>query len=105
MDVQNEFYPAIDEFHEYWGTLNGNWFGGPNEYWDIILNHSYQFLYNQISANLIGDLNLDGVVNVVDVIVCVNIVLSGSFDAIADLDGNNINNILDIINLVNIIIN
>ena len=27
--------------HEYWGTVNGNWFGGPNEHYEQIKNDAY----------------------------------------------------------------
>jgi len=103
-EIYHEFYPAENEPHEYWGTLNGTWIGGPTEHWDSILENSYQFLYNQISDDLIGDLNQDGYVNVLDVIDCVNVVLSSVYEDYADINNDGSNNILDIIILVNIII-
>jgi len=52
-----------------------------------------------------GDLNNDSTVNILDVILCINIVL-GTEETIdnADLNGDNIVNILDIVSLVNLIL-
>ena len=57
------------------------------------------------SCGLTGDLNGDGMVNVLDVVVLVNIVLGGSdpIDA-GDLNGDGIINVLDVVMLVNIIL-
>ena len=53
-----------------------------------------------------GDLNADGLVNILDVVVLVNIVLGGSepIDA-GDLNGDNTINILDVVMLVSMILN
>jgi len=66
------------------------------------------YVFNQESSdNMIGDLNNDEMVNVLDVVVLVNHILS---PAAVELDGADINNdgsidILDIVQLVNIILN
>jgi len=51
-----------------------------------------------------GDLNMDGVINILDVIALVNVVLSGEQNDMADLNSDGMINILDIILLVNIIL-
>ena len=51
-----------------------------------------------------GDLNMDGTVNVLDVVSIVNIVLNGENNSMADLNSDGIINILDVILLVNIIL-
>ena len=58
------------------------------------------------SVTMMGDLNQDGLVNILDVIICINIVL-GSAEEIdsADLNNDGIINILDIVTLVNLILN
>ena len=48
MDILNELYAEVGLLHEYWGTVNGNWVGGPNEYFDQIKNDGFLFLYNQL---------------------------------------------------------
>ena len=51
-----------------------------------------------------GDLNMDGTINILDVISLVNVVLNGEQSDMADLNNDDIVNILDIILLVNIIL-
>ena len=46
--IQHEFYAEEGLLHEYWGTLNGIWFGGPNEYFEQIKNDGFMFLYEQL---------------------------------------------------------
>jgi len=53
----------------------------------------------------LGDINADGIINVLDVVVIVNIVLNNEYNELADLNDDNIINVLDIVQIVNIIIN
>ena len=54
--------------------------------------------------NLLGDINNDEIINVIDVVLLVNIVLDESNNLLGDLNNDSLINILDIILLVNIII-
>ena len=57
------------------------------------------------SSDLSGDVNQDGVINVSDIVITVNIVLGMSpFNELADINGDGIVNVQDIILLVNIIL-
>ena len=51
-----------------------------------------------------GDLNNDESLNVLDVILLVNLVLSGQYNDIADFNSDQILNVLDVITLINIIL-
>ena len=51
-----------------------------------------------------GDLNNDGILNVLDVVLMVNMVLDGGYDEIADMNGDGIINVLDIVTLLNAIL-
>ena len=55
-----------------------------------------------ISDVLLGDMNNDGIINILDIIAVVNIVLVSDYDSTADLNGDNVVNVLDIIAVVNI---
>ena len=57
------------------------------------------------SINLIGDLNGDYIVNILDILIMVNIIM-GSIDdpGNADINDDNLINILDIVSLVNVIL-
>ncbi len=52
-----------------------------------------------------GDVNQDGIINILDVILVVNMALSSEYNQLADINGDGIVNILDIILLVNLILN
>ena len=53
----------------------------------------------------LGDINADGIINVLDVVVIVNIVLNNEYNELADLNDDNIINVLDIVQIINIILN
>ena len=105
LNIDNEFYIGDGELHEYWGTLNGNWFGGPNEYYTQIINDSYSFLYDQLDFFELGDINQDGSINVLDAVESVNLLLIGGYNESADMNNDNIINVLDIVQLINLILN
>ena len=106
LDMESYLYVGVDELHEYWGTLNGTWFDGPNSNYNNIKDASYNFLFNQIHINNPGDFDNDGFINVVDVIILINNILDNdsiqNFDF--DLNGDLNINILDVVILVNIIL-
>ena len=106
LDMESYLYVGVDELHEYWGTLNGTWFDGPNSNYNNIKDASYNFLFNQIHINNPGDFDNDGFINVVDVIILINDILNNNsiqnFDF--DLNGDLNINILDVVILVNIIL-
>jgi len=53
---------------------------------------------------LYGDLNEDGILNVLDVVLMVNMVLDGGYDGSADMNGDGIINVLDIVTIINAIL-
>ena len=58
-----------------------------------------------ISGNTIGDLNLDGIINILDVIEMVSIILENSpYNELADFNSDGMINVVDVIQLVNIIL-
>jgi CubicO group peptidase (beta-lactamase class C family) len=52
-----------------------------------------------------GDVNEDGLVNVLDIVQTVNLVLTSEYEENSDLNGDGIVNVLDIVQLVNVILN
>ncbi len=58
--------------------------------------------YNQ-NQN-IGDINNDGIVNISDIVILVNIIISQEYSLMGDLNYDNTNNIQDIVILINIIL-
>ena len=64
--------------------------------------YSFQAIGGTVYAD--GDLNMDGTVNILDIVSMVNVVLNGEQNSMADLNNDGVVNILDIILLVNIIL-
>ena len=55
--------------------------------------------------DVLGDINSDGLINVLDIVSLVNYVLVGEYNQNADINSDSILNVLDIVLLVNIILN
>ena len=55
-------------------------------------------------SNLQGDLNQDGEVNVLDVVITISMILENEFSTDADLNQDGMVNVVDIIILVNLIL-
>jgi len=54
--------------------------------------------------NITGDINLDGLVNILDIVIIANMILGNEFQESADLNGDGTLNILDIVQIVNIVL-
>ena len=111
LDIDNLLVLEQNEGHEYYGALNGNFDlgGGPNEYWDVILYDSYNFLYNYLQS-MLGDINNDGLLNIQDIVLLINFILNNSEPddnqfIIADMNSDGILNILDVVLMVELITN
>ena len=56
------------------------------------------------SNNILGDINADGIINVIDIVMTVNLILSNDYDVAGDVNEDGQLNILDVVALVNIIL-
>ena len=78
-----------------------------NPYWGAAFGNYYYEPSTEPEFDS-GDLNFDGVVNVIDVVTLVNGILSNSFTddqtEAADLNGDGLINVIDIVSLVNLIL-
>ena len=74
--------------------------------WPVYHDYALKdFIFSVIRDNsLFGDLNNDGTINVLDVVLVVNIALSGEYNQVADMNQDGTINILDIVQIINIII-
>ena len=54
---------------------------------------------------ILGDINNDGLLNVLDVVLLVNLVLSGDYNESGDINQDSILNVLDVVLLVNSVLN
>jgi len=107
LNIENELYAEEGQLHEYWGTLNGNWFGGPNEYFDQIKNDSYSFLFSLLYPYQVGDVNEDGLINILDFSYMLSFILYGNNSNIniyySDLNFDGLIDIFDLLFLLQLI--
>ena len=101
--ITNELFDELDnsdiqtiKIDEY---LDGGW----NEYDQNISDHRPVALKLYFGSSINGDVNGDGVVNILDVVAAINIVLSGDYSTLADMNGDGSVDILDVILIVLII--
>ncbi len=64
-----------------------------------------EYIYESDVEETAGDINEDGSINVLDVVILANAVLTGEDLPAGDINGDDVNNVLDIVGLVNIILN
>jgi hypothetical protein len=60
--------------------------------------------FDEIDNGIAGDINGDGILNILDIVSLVNLVLSNNYEASGDINGDGLLNILDIVSLVNLIL-
>ena len=72
---------------------------------NIIIPKAQKYSIDYLNNILLGDLNQDGLIDILDIVMSINIVLSGEYNALADLNSDETIDVLDIVQLVNIILN
>ena len=63
-----------------------------------------EYIYESEIEETIGDINADGDVNILDVVLLANAVLTGNYLSEGDINADGMNNVLDIVGMVNIIL-
>jgi len=58
----------------------------------------------QTPNSILGDLNGDGILNVLDIVIMINMILSSEYNSIADINEDGYVNILDVVIMANILI-
>ena len=73
---------------------------------DETVEFSSEFMYDLVCAqnSIPGDLNQDEQINILDIVILVNFILSADYSSDADLNGDNVLNVLDVVLLVNIVL-
>ena len=57
-----------------------------------------------VATGVIGDLNGDGVINIMDIVLVIYAILHSEYDPMGDLNGDEQLNVMDIVLLVNLIL-
>jgi len=70
---------------------------------NVVIARAQKYSINYF--NVVGDINGDGILNILDIVSLVNLVLLGDFNQAGDMNLDGIINILDIVSLVNVILN
>ena len=55
--------------------VNGTWSNGPNEYFNIIKEDAYSFLFDVLYPFQLGDANNDGLINLFDVSHLISVII------------------------------
>ena len=79
---------------------------GPDD--EPIIFNSEEFMIIGITPDAMlieGDINGDSLVNIQDIIIAINLILSNNYNSLADVNNDESIDILDIVQLVNIILN
>ena len=107
--ITNELFDVFDNNDSYVETIRIDDFmdGGFNEYDQNISDHRPVAIKLSPDVISLGDINLDGQINVVDIVSIVAIILDNDseYNILADLNEDGIINIIDVVQLVNIILN
>ena len=56
------------------------------------------------AENQVGDVNEDGSINILDIVISVELILNDEFNLLADINFDGALNVIDIVQLVNIIL-
>tara|TARA_Y100000758_G_C15853831_1_gene350343 strand:- start:3 stop:479 length:477 start_codon:yes stop_codon:yes gene_type:complete len=70
-----------------------------------VKNYIRGILEEHYHQSIVGDINGDGIVNIQDVILLINMILTGGTDTVADINSDGIINVLDVIQIINLILN
>ncbi len=107
LNIQNILIQEFEEDHEYWGTSNGTWENGPNDFFDSIKDNSFSFLFEIIYPYEIGDVNNSGEITNLDYLALIQSILNNqnSINSIyySDLNNDQKVDIFDLLELIQII--
>jgi predicted extracellular nuclease len=101
--ITNELFDELDNSDIQTIKIDEYIDGGWNEYDQNISDHRPVAIKLDFGSSINGDVNGDGVVNILDVVAAVNIVLSGEYQVSVDLNEDGSVDILDVILIVLII--
>ena len=89
-----------------WQGVGHTPFISSSSYMDETVEFSSQFIHDLACASNaeLGDLNEDGVINILDIVLLVNIILSSDYTSNSDMNADGTINVLDVVLLINIVL-
>jgi len=99
----NTLITVTTEFNFFEVDLNGEVQWDPS--FGAQCARALKYGFDYFEDDILGDINGDNGINVLDVILLVNHILEDSFNELGDMNGDDVLNILDIVDLINIILN
>ena len=104
--ITNELFDMFDYIETQTIKIDEYLDGGWNEYDQYISDHRPVALKLTPNVISLGDINLDGQINVVDIVLLVDMILDSDseYNVLADLNEDGIINIVDVVQLVSIIL-
>ena len=107
LNIQSELHAEEGLPHEYWGTFSGDWIdGGPNEYFYIIKEDAFSFLFDILYPFQLGDVDNDGSVNFLDISNLSSIIIGNNNEFepyYTDLNFDDNTDIFDLIMLIDMV--
>ena len=104
--ITNELFNMFDSNNSYIEAIRIDEFmdGGFNEYDQNISDHRPVALKLTTNIITLGDVNSDGILNVLDIVSIVNMLLTNEYSIVADVNEDGLVDILDIVIIVNILV-
>ena len=107
LNIQSELHAPEGMDHEYWGTYAGDWTeDGPNEYFDIIKEDAFSFLFDIIHPFQLGDIDNDGSLNFLDISTLSSIIIGNNHEFepyYTDMNFDENTDIFDLIILIDMV--
>ena len=76
-----------------------------SEYWGVVQIEEALFDFAEVATfSAMGDINQDGLLSILDIILMINFVLDGQYESSADINSDGYIDILDVVQLVSIIL-
>ncbi|MAJ43130.1 MAG: hypothetical protein CMF96_00110 [Candidatus Marinimicrobia bacterium] len=104
--ISNELFSIFENGNSYCETIKiDDYFdGGFYEYDQNISDHRPIALKLAVQNSILGDINEDSLINIQDILLIINIILSNEYNYNGDINTDNTIDILDVIQIINIIL-
>jgi len=97
-------WPVLDEY--VWpNAYIGGSYENEIDYLTDWITARLDWMDEQTGLAIIGDINGDGTINVIDIVMTVDLILNNNYDSVADINEDGLLNVLDVVILIDWILN